>query len=119
MRQPSARSRSRKTMDMSAQSPVSPETLSAPVVEESVPNVFTDIRWAWYLLSTFVPFAGIFIALILYDQDSRDVRRVGRNCLFIGFIIWVAFPVLLILGLVLVGILSAASWVSDALPSAD
>ena len=99
----------------------------APVLEavpeenqlESSPNVFTSVRWAWYLLALLVPFAGIFIALILYDQDSREVRKVGRNCLFIGFLIWVAFPVLLFLGLVLMGVLSAASWVSDAMPSAD
>jgi hypothetical protein len=87
--------------------------------KEPEQNVITSFRWGWYLLSLFIPFAGILVALILYDQDSREVRKVGRNCLFIGFFIWVVFPVLVILGLLFLGAMAALSWVSDMMPSAD
>ena len=87
--------------------------------KETDQNVITSFRWGWYVLSLFIPFAGILVALILYDQDSREVRKVGRNCLFIGFFIWVVFPVLVLLGLLFLGAMAAMSWVSDMMPSAD
>jgi hypothetical protein len=76
-------------------------------------------RWGWYLLSLLVPFAGIFIGLLLYDQESREVRKVGRTCLLIGFLVWVLFPVLVLMTLVLFGTLAVFSWISQAMPSAD
>jgi len=82
-------------------------------------NLVTSYRWGWYGLSLLVPFAGIFIGLFLYDQDSREVRKVGRNCLFIGFLIWVLFPLLVLMAFFLIGTLAIFSWVSQALPSAD
>ena|SRR5579872_5900425 len=85
--------------------------------EEPEQNAITSFRWGWYLLSLFVPFAGIFVALLLYDQDSREVRKVGRNCLLIGFIIWIVFPVLMLLAFLLIGALAAFSWVSDMMPA--
>ena len=80
-------------------------------------NVITSFRWGWYLLSLFVPFAGIFVALLLYDQDSRDVRKVGRNCLLIGFLIWVVFPLLILLTFLFLGVMAAFSWASDMMPT--
>jgi hypothetical protein len=80
-------------------------------------NVVTSFRWGWYLLSLFVPFAGIFIALLLYDQDSREVRKVGRNCLLISFLIWVVFPVLMFLAFLFLAAIAAFSWVSDMMPA--
>ena len=80
-------------------------------------NVITSFRWGWYLLSLFVPFAGIFVALLLYDQDSRDVRKVGRNCLLIGFLIWVVFPLMMILTFLFLGAMAAFSWASDMMPT--
>lgn len=82
-------------------------------------NLVTSLRWGWYGLSLLVPFAGIFIGLFLYDQDSREVRKVGRNSLFIGFLVWVVFPVLVFAALFLVGTLAIFSWISQALPVAD
>jgi len=82
-------------------------------------NLVTSYRWGWYGLSCLVPFAGIFIGLFLYDQDSREVRKVGRNCLFIGFLIWVVFPVLFLMVLFLVGAMAVFNWISQALPSSD
>jgi hypothetical protein len=87
--------------------------------KEGEQNVITSYRWGWYLLSLCVPFAGILVALILYDQDSREVRMVGRNCLFIGFIVWVVFPILVFVGLLFLGAMAALSWVSDMMPSTD
>lgn len=87
------------------------------VPEEPGQNVVTSFRWAWYALAAMVPFAGIFIALIFYDQDSRDVRKVGRNCLLIGFLIWIVFPVLVLLGFLLLGAASLFSYVSDMMPT--
>ena len=82
-------------------------------------NVVTGFKWGWYALSFVVPFAGILIAIFLYDQDSKAVRRVGRNCLFIGFLIWVVFPLLVMLALFLFGALSVLSIIADNLPSGD
>ena len=80
-------------------------------------NLVTSFRWGWYGLSLFVPFAGVLIGLFLYDQDSRDVRKVGRNCLFIGFLVWVVFPivVMLIVGMFLG--LALVSYVADMIPA--
>jgi len=89
-------------------------SVSAPVDSQ---NVVTSFRWAWYLLAVLVPFAGIFIALIFYDQDSREVRKVGRNCLLVGFLIWVVFPVLVFLGFLLLGAAAVFSYVSDMMPT--
>lgn len=89
-------------------------SVSAPVDSQ---NVVTSFRWAWYLLAVLVPFAGIFIALIFYDQDSREVRKVGRNCLLVGFLIWVVFPVLVFLGFLLLGAAAFFSYVSDMMPT--
>jgi hypothetical protein len=70
-------------------------------------------------LALFVPFAGILTGLFLYDQDSKAVRKVGRNCLFVGFLVWVVFPlfILMVVGVFLA--MAAASWVADMLPAAD
>jgi hypothetical protein len=82
-------------------------------------NIVTFYRWGWYGLSLFVPLAGILIGLFLYDQDSRDVRKVGRNCLFISFLVWVVFPILVVVVILLFCALAAVSMISDMMPSAD
>ena len=82
-------------------------------------NVVTSYRWGWYGLSFFVPLAGILIGLFLYDQDSRDVRKVGRNCLFISFLVWVVFPILVVIVVLLFCALAVVSMISDMMPSAD
>jgi Na+/proline symporter len=90
-----------------------------PVASESAAgnrNPITDYRWGWYGLSFLIPFAGIFIGLFLYDQDSREDRKVGRTSLFIGFLIWVVFPILVILGVCLVGSIALLSIVTDMIP---
>jgi hypothetical protein len=84
---------------------------------ESNGNLVTSFRWGWYGLALFVPFAGILTALFLYDQDSREVRKVGRNCLFIGFLVWVIFPVLIMLVVAAFLALAAANWVADMMPA--
>lgn len=64
--------------------------------------------WTWYGLSFFIPLCGIFIGLFLYDQDSREVRWVGRNSLFIGFVVWVIFPLAILLLVILAGMVALA-----------
>ena len=83
------------------------------------PNLVTSNRWAWYGLSLFIPFCGIFIGLFLYDQDSRDVRQVGRACLFIGFLAWVVLPVAIFVALLLVGTIALAALFSQAFAGAS
>ncbi len=82
-------------------------------------NAITSYRWAWYALALLVPFSGILMGLFLYDQDSKEVRKVGRNSLFIGFVVWVVFPlfVAMVVGIFLLA--AAASWVAQMLPAAD
>ncbi len=79
-------------------------------------NLVTSFRWGWYLLSLIIPFAGIFIGLFLYDQDSKEVRKVGRNSLLLGFLVWVAFPLFLFMALFFLGTMTALSWLSDVIP---
>lgn len=76
-------------------------------------------RWVWYLLSLFVPFAGMLVALFLYDQEAWDVRKIGRNCLLITFVVWVLLPILVFLGILLILALAAAGVVSNALSPMD
>ena len=92
---------------------------AAPTGAPEPADLITASRWGWYGLSLLVPFAGIFIALFLYDQDSREIRKVGRNCLLIGFLVWVVFPVMVFMTLVLAGTLAVLSWISQAMPSVD
>jgi hypothetical protein len=95
------------------------KTVSRNIPESKDENLVTSYRWGWYGLSWLIPFAGIFIAMFLYDQDSREVRKVGRNCLVIGFVFWVVLPTLLILGFLAAGLFAAASFISDAMPPVD
>ncbi len=76
-------------------------------------------RWVWYLLSFFIPFSGMLIALFLYDQDSREVWKVGRNCLLIAFIVWVILPLVVLFTLFLVCVLAFADWFTDILSPTD
>jgi hypothetical protein len=75
--------------------------------------------WVWYLLSVFVPFAGILIALFLYDQENWNVRKIGRNCLLIAFALWILLPILFFMMALLVTILALAGSVSDAVSPTD
>jgi ABC-type polysaccharide transport system permease subunit len=63
--------------------------------------------------------AGILVALILYDQDDREVRKVGRTCLLIGFLVWVVIPFLVFLGLLILGALAVAGLVFNVLSQMD
>jgi len=60
-----------------------------------------EFRWALYAASVFLPFAGIVIALFLIESDSKPARRVGRLCLFTGFLVWVLLPAMVITGILL------------------
>jgi len=95
---------------------VSAATLSIETTESNH-NLVTSFRWGWYGLAFFVPFAGILIGLFLYDQDSREVRKVGRNCLIIGFLVWVVFPVLIMLVAAVFLALAAVNWIADMVPT--
>lgn len=86
---------------------------AVPIVPDSV----LSLRWGWYGLSLFIPFAGILIALFLYDHDSREVRRIGRNCLLVGFLVWVVFPAILLFFFLLLAIISVLGWAADLIPA--
>ena len=88
-----------------------------PSVVPPSQDVALSFRWGWYGLSLFIPFAGILIALFLYDQDSRDVRKVGRNCLLIGFLIWVVFPVFVLFFFLLLAALAVMGWLAGLMPT--
>ena len=90
-----------------------PPSLAAGTDPDS--NLVTAHRWAWYALSFFIPFCGILVGLFLYDQDSREVRRVGRNCLLTGFLVWVVFPLAIAAALLLVMALTAMSLLGQVL----
>jgi single-stranded DNA-specific DHH superfamily exonuclease len=90
---------------------------SAAPNSEDNKNVVTSYRWGWYGLSFFVPLSGILIGLFLYDQDSRDVRKVGRNCLFIGFLVWVVFPLLVAMAVAFFLALAAIGAIADMMPT--
>lgn len=89
---------------------------SIPFPEDNK-NIVTSYRWGWYGLSLFVPLSGILIGLFLYDQDLREVRKVGRNCLFIGFIIWVIFPLLVAMVVAFFLAMAAIGAVADMMPT--
>ena len=94
-----------------------PNRVSSMSSTQGEKNVVTSYRWGWYGLSLFVPLSGILIGLFLYDQDSRDVRKVGRNCLFIGFLVWVVFPLLVGMFVAFFLVLAALGVVADILPT--
>jgi Na+/proline symporter len=122
-----SKARKKKNKDLPVPAAVPPETttpaiIESPVITESREeprDPITAYRWGWYGLSVLVPFAGIFIGLFFYDQDSREARKVGRNSLFIGFLIWVAFPLLVLLAFALVGSMTILSVVADMIPPMD
>jgi hypothetical protein len=90
--------------------------LPPPLPPAAPPSAAAALRWFWYLLALFVPFAGILTGLLLYDRDSREDRRVGRNCLLIGFLVWVLLPVLVLVvlaALLLIGLLTMAADVTQ------
>lgn len=94
--------------------------LVEPSAQEPAPvSAAVSLRWLWYLLSVYIPFTGILIALFLYDQDSREVRKVGRNCLLIGFLVWVLLPALALLAFVLMLVLGLLSLAADMMPPTD
>ncbi|HVZ81165.1 MAG TPA: hypothetical protein VHE12_10295 [bacterium] len=90
-----------------------------PAPVPSAGGSITEYRLVWYLLSFCVPFAGILVALFLYDRDEKEVRRIGRNCLLIGFVFWVLLPLLVGFLLVVIALFSMAGWVSDVMDAAD
>lgn len=92
--------------------------IQAPVALPPSDGV-TSYTWVWYLLSVFVPFAGILIALFLYDQDNWNVRKIGRNCLLIAFMLWVLFPIIVFMGILLIAVLAVAGTVSNAISPTD
>jgi len=83
----------------------------------SVPNGIVSTRWFWYLLSLFMPLSGILIALFLYDHNDRASRKVGRNCLLIGFLIWVLFPCLLLMAFFFLAAVALIGWVTSLMPT--
>ena len=100
--------------------PPASKTLSPlPVAPAAPPDGVTSYTWVWYLLSVFVPFAGIFIALFLYDQENWNVRKIGRNCLLIAFVLWILLPIMLSMLVLLVVALAVASTVSNAISPTD
>jgi hypothetical protein len=94
-----------------------PQVEEAAVGEQDNNNVVTSYRWAWYALALLVPFAGIFVAIFLYGQESREVRMVGRNCLIIGFLFWVVFPLFVALTFLLLTVLVGFQIISDVMPT--
>jgi hypothetical protein len=108
----------KRTVRVPVISPI--EASSAAVVGAGAgQNMVLSYRWVWYLFSLFIPFSGLLIALFLYDQDSRDVRKVGRNCLLIAFLVWVILPLVVLFALVLVSVLAFADWFADILTPTD
>jgi hypothetical protein len=93
------------------------KTDAAVETTESSRNPITSFRWGWYGLALFVPFAGILTGLFLYDQDSQAIRKVGRNCLFISFLVWVVFPFLIMLVMTAFLVLAVANWFADIIPA--
>ncbi len=75
-----------------------------------------SFRWGWYALSVMIPFAGILLGIFLYDQPERPARRVGRNSLLIGFILWVVLPLAVALMLLILVSMSAVGWLSSLMP---
>jgi len=112
-----------------------PETPAAPAVPEQQPSVAPEnlsppstgpeivpvppapsFRWPWYFLSVFIPFAGVVVGLFLYEHESAAVRRIGRNSLLIGFVVWVLFPTVLFLLSSLLIAVAAMDWIANLLP---
>ena len=113
---PSLRSRASRLV---AASPQGAAAITVPAAAVIGQDMVLSYRWVWYLLSFFIPFSGLLIALFLYDQDSREVRKVGRNCLLIAFLVWVILPLVVLFALLLVTALAFADWFTDLLSPTD
>ncbi len=95
--------------------PVSSLPATAPV---EVPAPSDPLRWLWYLLSLFVPFVGVVIALFLADHEARAQRLVGRNCLLVSFIVWILLPMVLFFLLALLAGVALLDVLGNAFPPA-
>jgi hypothetical protein len=73
-------------------------------------------RWGLYAAALLVPFAGIVVALFLFEAESMAARRVGRNCLLTGFLAWVLFPAMILALLVLAVLVAAAGFLAEFAP---
>jgi hypothetical protein len=98
------------TMEPAAISLPPPE-MGTVAVPQGLPS-----RWPWYFLSAFIPFAGVVVGLFLYEHESVGVRRIGRNSLLIGFVVWVLFPMALFLLLSLLTAVAAMDWIANLFP---
>jgi len=87
---------------------------AVPVAGAGDPTV--SFRWGWYLLSVFVPFAGILFGIFFYGSESSSARRVGRTCLILGFVLWVVLPLAVGFLLILLGALTAMNFLSGLMP---
>jgi hypothetical protein len=84
-----------------------------------VSNPYWAHRWGWYLFALFIPLAGILTGLLFYDQESTEARKVGKNALWIGFLVWVVLPILAMMALLFLGSLVLASWLSGVMSPVD
>ncbi len=112
---PLSRQRASRSAAPSSRGTVSVAVEAPPLGQDMV----LSYRWVWYLLSLFIPFSGMLVALLLYDQDSQEIRKVGRNCLLIAFLVWVIFPLVVFFVLLLVSVLAFADWFTDILSPTD
>jgi hypothetical protein len=87
-----------------------------PAPESSAPAAVPPLKWPWYFLSLFIPCAGIVVGLFLYDHDSRETRRVGRNSLLIGFVVWILLPAVMGVLFALLTALAAMDFISGLVP---
>jgi len=70
-------------------------------------------------MAFFIPLAGLLIGLFFYDQEAMEARKVGKHSLWIGFIIWVVLPILLMTALFFIGGLALISWVSSGMSTVE
>ncbi len=108
-----------KSRRRTAKAMAAPKVASPPSQAVSAPNPIWANRFGWYLFSLFIPMAGILIGLFFYDQTSLEARKVGKQSLWIGFLVWVVFPLFILMALLFIVGLAAASWLSGATSSID
>ena len=58
-----------------------------PQAYPPTPQYSGCMKWAFYLLSVFIPLAGIILGVIYMSKPDPESKGLGKACLIIGIVV--------------------------------